>query len=300
MENNSSEIEPLVSVCVVTYNHEAFIRESLDSILNQKTSFKIEVLINDDASTDNTAEILKEYERQFPDIIKPLYQKVNQRSIFGSGMNPRFNYPRVKGRYVAILDGDDFWMNEEKLQKQFDFLEKNEGYSGCFHNTLRSTGRLHHDENFYGEYTLEDMFSNWIVPSGALMFRSRLLDSQSLDFLKDQKQGDYSLSFYLLRQLPFFAFKDVDSYYRKHDGGVSNQLKNGAVIISLSHDMARMKKIQGGIDELVMMRLHQLIKRDFSDRIVNEMPVQKLLNRVSVIEMVKEIFRRIFYRIKIK
>ena len=104
----TSDIEPLASVCVITYNQEKFIRQTLDSILNQKTSFPIEILIHDDASTDHTQDFIKDYAVRFPTLIKPILQKENQLRKYGWGINPRFNFARALGQYIAICEGDDF------------------------------------------------------------------------------------------------------------------------------------------------------------------------------------------------
>src|SRR5690554_4195573 len=122
----------IVSICCITYNHSPFIRQCLEGFVKQETKFEFEVLIHDDASTDDTAEIIKEYERQFPGIIKPIYQKENQYSkgIKGSKV---FNFPRAQGKYIAFCEGDDYWTDPLKLQKQVDILEKNKHLSGSYH-----------------------------------------------------------------------------------------------------------------------------------------------------------------------
>lgn len=124
--------EILLSVDVITYNQKDFIRKCLDSILMQKTNFAFEVLIHDDASTDGTADIIREYEAKYPHIIKPIYQTENQFSK-GVGVSKKFNFPRVKGKYLAICEGDDYWTDEYKLQRQVDFLESHPDFAVCFH-----------------------------------------------------------------------------------------------------------------------------------------------------------------------
>jgi glycosyltransferase involved in cell wall biosynthesis len=123
---------PLVSICCITYNHSPFIRQCLDGFIMQKTNFPIEVLIHDDASTDDTADIIREYEQKYPEIIKPIYQTENQYSK-GVKISLTYNYSRVQGKYIAICEGDDYWTDEYKLQKQVDFMEANEDFSICFH-----------------------------------------------------------------------------------------------------------------------------------------------------------------------
>ena len=124
----------VVSVLCIAYNHEKYIRSALDGFVNQKTNFRYEVLINDDASTDHTAAIIAEYEAKYPDIIKPVYQTENQYSK-GVFITKSILFPRSKGKYTAICEGDDYWCDENKLQKQVDFLESHEGYAACVHNT---------------------------------------------------------------------------------------------------------------------------------------------------------------------
>ena len=108
--------EPLLSVGVLTYNQENYIRKCLDSILMQKTNFKFEIILNDDCSTDKTVEIIKEYEAKYPDIIKPVYQKENQFSK-GKGILRNFLLPRINTKYYAFCEGDDYWTDPYKLQK---------------------------------------------------------------------------------------------------------------------------------------------------------------------------------------
>lgn len=133
MQNWNGEI-PLVSVCCITYNHEPYIAQTLDGFLLQKTSFPFEVLIHDDASTDRTADIIREYERKFPKIIKPIYQKENQYSQGKREISETWNFPRAKGKYIAMCEGDDYWIDENKLQMQVDFLENNPEYGMCYTN----------------------------------------------------------------------------------------------------------------------------------------------------------------------
>jgi glycosyltransferase involved in cell wall biosynthesis len=123
---------PVVSVCCLTFNHEPFIRRCLDGFLMQETTFPVEVLIHDDASTDGTAAIVREYEARYPGILRPIYQSENQRSR-GVRPNIRFNYPRARGRYIALCEGDDYWTDPLQLQTQIEFLEAHPEYVVCYH-----------------------------------------------------------------------------------------------------------------------------------------------------------------------
>ena len=118
--------KPLVSICCTAYNHELYITEAIESFLMQETDFPFEVLVHDDCSTDDTANIIREYEKKYPNIIKPIYQKENQYSK-GVKITPIVIKKSV-GKYIALCEGDDYWTDLFKLQKQVDFLEENDDY----------------------------------------------------------------------------------------------------------------------------------------------------------------------------
>ncbi len=128
--------EITVSVWCLCYNHEPYLRQCLDGFVMQQTSFRFEVVIHDDASTDGSAAIIREYEQKYPDIIKPIYQIENQYSRKVS-IGRTFLMPATRGKYIAQCEGDDFWTDPLKLQKQVDFLEGNPEYSVCCTNTYR-------------------------------------------------------------------------------------------------------------------------------------------------------------------
>lgn len=124
----------IVSICCAAYNQEKYIRQTIESLVNQKTSFDYEIIIHDDASTDATAKIIKEYECKYPKLIKAIYQKENQYSK-GVNISREFILPHVQGQYVAFCEGDDFWTDSEKLQKQVDALRNNPNCHMCVHGT---------------------------------------------------------------------------------------------------------------------------------------------------------------------
>ena len=125
----------LVSILCTAYNHEQYIRSALESFVSQKTDFAFEVLVNDDASSDGTAAIIREYEEKYPEIIRPFYQKENQFSKGIGYIYENIFYPHARGKYFAFCEGDDYWTDESKLQRQVNFLESHPDYSACVHNT---------------------------------------------------------------------------------------------------------------------------------------------------------------------
>ena len=124
--------EILVSISCITYNHARFLRRCFDGFLSQVTNFNYEILVHDDCSTDGTIEIIKEFSNKYPELIKPIFEDENQFSLGKPIGTSVWNLPRAKGKYIAICEGDDYWTDSYKLQKQVDFLERNKGYGLCY------------------------------------------------------------------------------------------------------------------------------------------------------------------------
>lgn len=228
MEGVKSHNDTLVSVYCATYNHVTFIRQCLEGFVMQKTSFPFEVLIHDDASTDGTQDIVREYAARYPDIIKPIYQKENQ---FSRGVKIYLTYvfPRVKGKYIAMCEGDDYWTDPYKLQKQVDFLESHPDYVMCssrFDKYWQESGLLEEDpdKKFKGaDYDLQNLIGGkWLTQTLTVMYRRSALD------LKRYEQYGMSLDmilFYeLLKHGKGYCFPEVMGVYRYHEGGVWSEV----------------------------------------------------------------------------
>ena len=127
-----------VSVLCMAYHHEAYIRQALDGFVGQKTAFAYEVLVNDDASRDKTPDIIREYAEKYPGIVRPFCQEKNLMSQ-GVDIITDVLIPAAGGEYLALCEGDDYWCDEEKLQRQVDFLDAHPEYSACVHNSLSLT-----------------------------------------------------------------------------------------------------------------------------------------------------------------
>lgn len=119
-----------VSVICLAYNHAKYIKETLNSIISQKTDFTFEIVVHDDCSTDGTTEIIKTYEKKYPDLIKPIYEKTNQYSQ-GRDVFIDLSLPYAKGRYIAFCECDDYWMDDSKLQRQYDIMETHPEIDMC-------------------------------------------------------------------------------------------------------------------------------------------------------------------------
>ena len=127
--------EVMVSVLCLAHNHEAYIAQALESFVNQETDFRYEILVNDDASTDGTAAVIRDYAERYPELIRPFYQEKN---LFSQGIviYDQVFYPVARGKYFASIEGDDYWCDPHKLQLQVDFLESHPQYAACVHNTV--------------------------------------------------------------------------------------------------------------------------------------------------------------------
>lgn len=138
-------MEIMVSVCCLVYNHEKYLRKTLEGFVNQKVNFAYEVIIHDDASTDSSAAIIREYCEKYPGLFRPILQTENQYSKRRQ-LSRTFIYPLVTGKYVAMCEGDDYWCDENKLQLQVDYMETHPDCSMCVHDTAMIDG----DGNYTG------------------------------------------------------------------------------------------------------------------------------------------------------
>jgi len=218
---------PLVSVTTLAYNHASFIRQCLDGIVMQKTSFSFEVLIHDDASTDGTADIIREYEARYPDLIKAIYQTENQYSK-DYPIERNILFANSRGKYIALCEGDDYWTDPHKLQKQVDFLETHPDYTIC-------GGRYHVLEEGKPELTERDWMMKGMMkyPFGRTITLHKLFDEYLLwtltvCFRKDSIDSIYKLKrckddflfAAALEKGKGFVFPDYFGVYRLHPGGV--------------------------------------------------------------------------------
>lgn len=214
-------MEPLVSICCITYNQVNFISEAIEGFLIQKTSFPMEIIIHDDASTDGTAEIIRSYERKYPNLIKPIYQTENKFSQ-GLKVSATYVWPKARGKYIALCEGDDYWIDPSKLQSQVDFLENNPGFTIAFHNTryLFEDGREEYPNKYDKDiYTIEDLFEKNFIATASCIFRKKNVDELPTWFYK-LPFGDWSLHFI---NAQFGKIKYIDkvmAVYRIHSGGM--------------------------------------------------------------------------------
>lgn len=216
------ESTPLVSVCCITYNHEQYISQAIEGFLNQKTTFPIEIIIHDDASTDRTTDIIRDYEKRYPDLIIPIHQTENQYSK-GIRISLNFVWPRARGKYIAVCDGDDYWIDPLKLQKQVDFLESHPDCVICF-SDLQVIDGINPPYSFIPDgqneiSTLEDLLAHNFIPTCTVMYRNGLT-KEFPEWYYRMKIGDWPLYVLTAQYGNIGYIKEVTSVYRRHPTGV--------------------------------------------------------------------------------
>ncbi len=221
-----------VSVCVPTYNHEAFIAQMLDGALAQQTTFPYEIVIGDDASTDGAPAIIQKYATQYPDKIRAFLHAENlgpkEPREFAGRNNVLHLLKACRGEYVALCEGDDYWTDPEKLQKQVGFLDSHPDFAICHHNVRMtyedgSPEHLFNQEDQKPISTIEDLLDDrWFLATGSLLYRNYFLTEDFADWHAQAAAGDWALVLQLAARGDIGYLPDIMGVYRKHRGGLSN------------------------------------------------------------------------------
>lgn len=212
-------MKPLVSVCCLAYNHAQYIRKALDGILRQKTSFPFEVVVHDDASTDGTVEIIKEYVAKYPGIIRPIFEKENQYSKNVS-ISIDILYPAAQGKYIALCECDDFWSDCNKLEKQISYMEKHLECSCTAHAVnyienevvTKNDRRAEKECDFLPEQVIAG--GGAFVATCSLCFRTKYACEKPKFRVMAANVGDYPLQILLSLKGKFHYFPKIMGGYR--------------------------------------------------------------------------------------
>ena len=219
----STEEPVLVTIRCAAYNHGAYIRQTLDGFVKQQTNFRFEALVHDDASTDNTADIIREYANKYPDIIKPFYETENQ-FFKHNGVIDRIFAANTRGKYLAICEGDDFWTDPLKLQKQVDFLESHPDYNLVCHNWNVYDGESYSESPVHRKYQQPFSFTFatlpwvWITKTLTLLLRTSSLDYDILN--RYTLSRDVHFVYHALNGSKGYYMTEIMATYRVHSGGV--------------------------------------------------------------------------------
>lgn len=261
-KNNSNP--PLVSIMCEVFNHGAFLQECLNGFVMQETDFKYEVLIHDDASTDRSQEIIREYEQKYPGLFKPIYQTENQYSK-GISVWLKHQFPRVTGKYVAFCEGDDCWTDPTKLQRQIDFMENHPDYSLCFHTVTEhfedgSKADRPHWIIENRDYSTKEIYHQWVIQTASAVMRSDVIDSPVFHKMFYEVKpffGDTPLFLTCSMCGKVRGMDNVMSLYRRHGNNLTNNnnFSNEKFLIRFAN---------------YHMRLYQVFGNDFKDKAINE------------------------------
>ncbi len=229
-----------VSISCITFNQHNYIRKTLEGFISQKTSFTYEILIHDDASTDGTAEIIREYEKKYPQLFKVIYQSDNQ---YSKGVDVHcFNMSRAKGKYVAFCEGDDYWNCNTKLQEQYDALEREYSCSVCVHD-VRCIDRdgIKLSKFFPGislpegiilsqQYVEFEMVRKpWLFQTSCYFIRNEVIREyleKKPPFVKEYCVGDLPMMLFSLLKGNCYYIKKEMSCYRKNSGGMMSNIRD--------------------------------------------------------------------------
>ncbi len=221
-----------VSVCVPTFNHEKYIAQMLESAVRQKTDFKFEIVIGDDGSTDKAPDIIREYQQQYPELIRAFLHKENlgpsSPREFAGRNNVLFLLKECKGSYVALCEGDDYWIDDLKLQKQADFMDQHPDYAICHHNMYVSYEDGSPEHNFNApdqktDSTIADLLEDrWFIATASLFYRNYFLSKDFAEWHHQAAAGDWALVIQLAAQGKIHYLPDTMGVYRKHHAGLSN------------------------------------------------------------------------------
>lgn len=217
----------MVTIRCAAYNHEPFIRQCLDGFVMQQTNFRFEAIVHDDASTDGTADIIREYAEKYPDVIKPIYETENQYSKRDGSLG-RIMDAHTRGKYVAMCEGDDYWTDPLKLKKQVDFLESHPGYVVCVHRYKMyfQDSKIMDDEIYPLEVPPSGIFDlsyyvgghEWFTQPLTTLYRK---DALNADYSKGMKYyKDVAFFYFLLKNGKGYLMSDCSGVYRIHLGGV--------------------------------------------------------------------------------
>lgn len=286
-------MNPKVSVIMLTYNHAPYLRQAIEGVLSQKTNFPFELIICNDNSPDNTDEVMGKFTEKYPDIIKYFKHEKN----IGFVENQRFAFSLAKGEYLAYCEGDDYWTDDNKLQFQSDFLDKNTDYmmvtarNQLFiqnENKLTSDGKDHlfADKEFL-DYTQDSFFISRPTQTFTYMIRKKFMDLKWIDIYPNYR--DLYYFYHLLEFGKGRSFNKVVGVYRLHDGGVFSSLefeKQHRTSINIfknikreNNDSRANTQIIKDLDQLILQYYY---RKEFKSPIINADLYTAIFDRFSL------------------
>ncbi len=246
---------PVVSVAMMTYNHEPFIRQAIEGVLMQRCSFSYELIIGEDCSTDGTRSVVEEYQRIYPHIIKPIFHQKN----VGAIANQADVLNACRGRYIALCEGDDYWTDPLKLQKQVDFLEQNPDFAICFHD-IKVVGPAEFINPLTAEHLKDRTLFSWdeLLEQGNFIFTpSVVLRRKEGNFpFADLMPGDYFFYLWTGYGKKIFRMPLTMAAYRVHSGGSFSTKKQWSIERIVQHHL-NLKTGYQRVKQIFPLNYHQ-------------------------------------------
>ena len=274
--------QPLVSIICLSYNHENFIIECLNGILSQKVNFTFEIIVHDDASKDKSQQIIKEFECKYPYLFNNIYQIENQFSKKEINIWTDITFPKAKGKYIALCEGDDYWTDPYKLQKQIDFLEKNSEYFFIGHESLVKIW----NETIVKELTLskfkntvekneykseELLIIEYPFHTSSLIFRNNSeLINKSAKILRNVITGDVMLYSILAHYGKAYRLSEIMSVYNIRKSGITNTFSGAKTICNLKKMIKTYKLINKEFNHKFSSVINLLILKNFDKILFNK------------------------------
>lgn len=217
----------VICVCL-SHNHYSYIKDALDGFVSQKVDFSFQVYVIDDRSDDGTVDVIKEYELLYPEIIKGIYHSENYFSK-GEFIHEYLFHLHKYAKYVSLCEGDDYWTDPLKLQKQVDFLETHSDYSMCFHNAVEHWENASKEDRIFSnvegrEYSGLEIYTNWIIPTASILYRAKILLKEEARTIFQNKNFvffDVVLFLYCATQGKLYGMRDVMSVYRRTESSLT-------------------------------------------------------------------------------
>lgn len=278
--------EVMVSIFCTAYNQEEYIADAIESFLMQKTNFKYEIIVHDDASTDKTADIIRKYKKSYPKIVQAIFQSENQ---YSKNVNifEDFMLPIANGKYIAICEGDDYWTDALKIQKQVDILEKNIGCDICAHTARVVNAKSKREirkimpSKTDTHFSLEEVINGdgGFVATNSLMLRKDIFEKPTPKF-REKYRIDYSLQIMgSLRGGMIYLSECMSSYRVFAKSSWTNKMISNTDLF-VSHYLKMISMLET-LDQETTGRFHEII-------------IQKIKNQEFEILKVKQQYKELF------
>ena len=296
-------LKPKLSVFMLTYNHEQYVKQALDSALAQQTDFEVEIVIGEDCSTDNTRAIVVDYVERYPGRVRALLHEAN----VGMSRNVVLVLEACTGEYIALLEGDDYWTDPHKLQKQVDFLDSHPDYAISAHNVtvVQSNGKsiisdsLYYSTPPFDTFTIEELAKANVLPTASCVYRNYFTAGPAPtgvpEWLNRAKIGDFCMHMLIARFGKVKYFHEAMGVYRVHQGGVwsvQSELKRNALIF----DTIQLMKgefdgeARNGLNEYQLRTISEIADQSQATMRESELTEILISRQNDVLSLVKEMY----------